>query len=398
MNDPFNTRTILNPEERFLHLISRKDHDLFSQTLRGLLCGCELPYATFMRLRNLLYDRDWLRSFSVNVPVVSVGNLTLGGTGKTPLVAHLTQWALNRKIRPGLVSRGYHKGKRRQSEEPSSDALEPGFDRSLNDEGMELAIRFPNVPHVQSPDRFAAASRLLAASKVGLLILDDAFQHRRMKRNVDIVLLDSREPFGYGHVFPAGLLRESIRSLNRADVVLLSRADVIPESRRLEIRRQVEPLAPGAVWGEVVHKPVALVSYFQSSPRNDSQINSELSGFFGQRTAPLAFLDGKRVFAFSGIARPDSFRKTLLDSRAEVVRFESLSDHHDFSDREIERLTAEAKNCNAEIVLCTMKDLVKIRKRTFADKELWALAIGIEFLQGEEEFDRRVEREMRNEK
>ncbi len=386
----------MNLEECFLELISRKNHDLFSQTLRGLLYGSELPYATFMCLRNLFYDRDWSRSFSVNVPVVSVGNLTLGGTGKTPLVAHLTQWALNRKIRPGLVSRGYRKGRQKPSDESPSVAFESTFDWSLNDEGRELAIRFPNVPHVQSPDRFAAASRLLAASKVGLLILDDAFQHRRMKRNLDIVLLDSREPFGYGHVFPGGLLRESIRSLDRAGIVLLSRADAVSESRRLEIRRQVEQLAPEAVWGEVVHKPIALVSYFQSSPRNDSQINTELSGFFGQRTAPLAFLEGKRVFAFSGIARPDSFRKTLLDGRAEVVRFESLSDHHDFTDREIERLAAEAKNCDAEIVLCTMKDLVKIRKRTLAEKELWALAIGIEFLQGEEEFDRRLEGVIRN--
>ena len=362
-------------EAFFADLISGKNRSISASLLRTLLLGCEIPYVAIMQIRNRLYDSGCLQVRGVDVPVIGVGNLTLGGTGKTPMVAYLTQWALSRKLRPGLISRGYRKG--RSFDDPN--------DEHLNDEGMELAIRYPNVPHLQSADRYAAATRMLQKKKVDLLILDDAFQHRRMKRDLDIVLLDSRDPFGGGHIFPRGLLRESVRSLARAPIVLLSRADLVPESRRQKIRQQVEKIAPSAVWGEVVHRPSVLVSSFQATLRDDSQINTEQSGFFGQRTAPIDFLAGKRVFAFSGIAKPDTFGKMLMDCRAEIVKFVPLSDHHDFTPKEIERLSREAKESGADLAVCTMKDLVKIRKRTLGDKELWALAIGIDFLRGENE-------------
>ena len=380
----------MNLEEYFHSLISGQRRGISADVQRGLLCGCEFPYATAMRFRNFLYDHERLHIGSVNVPVISVGNLTLGGTGKTPLVAHLTQWALSQKIRPGLISRGYQKGKRVQEESESSSPFSDSTGQRLNDEGMELAIRFPNVPHLQSPNRFAVATRMVRDFRTEMLILDDAFQHRRMKRDLDIVLLDSREPFGYGHIFPRGLLRESVSSLSRAQIVLLSRADLVSGSRRQEIRKQVEKLAPNAIWGEIVHRPITLISYYQSDLHNDSQLNSEKSGFFGQKTASLDFLAGKRVFAFAGIAKPDSFRKTILDCRAEIVRFNTLTDHHEFTTQEIDRLAEEAKQSDAEVVLCTMKDLVKIHKRALGKKELWALAIGIEFLHGEAEFTERL--------
>jgi len=359
-------------EAFFGDLISGQNQSYTAKMLRGLLWGCELPYAVAMQIRNRLYDYGCLPVRGVDVPVIGVGNLTLGGAGKTPMVAYLTQWAHSQKLRPGLISRGY--GKRESSGE------------QLNDEGMELAIRYPNVPHLQSADRFAAATQMLQKKKVDLLILDDAFQHRRMKRDLDIVLLDSRDPFGGGHIFPRGLLRESIRSLSRTHVVLLSRADLVSEARRQEIREQVEKIAPSAVWGEVVHKPSVLVSSYQATPRDDSQINTEQSGFFGQRTAPVDFLAGKRVFAFSGIAKPDTFHKILVDCRAEIAKFVAFSDHHAFTPGEIERLSREVKESGADLVICTMKDLVKIRKRTLGGKELWALAIGIDFLCGESDF------------
>jgi len=248
------------------------------------------------------------------------------------------------------------------------------------------------VPHRQSADRYAAATQMLRKHKVDLLILDDAFQHRRMKRDLDIVLLDSRDPFGGEHIFPRGLLRESIRSLSRAQAVLLSRADLVSKSRRQEIREQVDKIAPSAIWGEVVHKPSVLVSSFQATLRDDSQIQTEQSGFFGLRTAPVDYLAGKGVFAFSGIAKPETFRKTLIDCRAEIVKFISFSDHHDFTPKEIERLSQEVKESASDLVVCTMKDLVKIRKRILGEKELWALAIGIDFLYGENDLMASLER------
>ena len=362
-------------ETSFQNLISGQSRGLTATLLRGLLAGCEIPYAAVMQVRNRLYDAGCLPVRSVNVPVMSVGNLTLGGTGKTPMVAYLTQWILSQKLRPGLISRGYRKG----------ESCDGPNGKRLNDEGMELAIRYPNVPHLQSADRYAVAIQMLGEQKVDLLILDDAFQHRRMKRDLEIVLLDSQAPFGGGHIFPRGLLRESVRSLARAHAVLLSRADLVSQLRRQEIREQVEKLAPSAIWGEIIHRPSLLISSFQATLREDSQINTEQSGFFGQRTAPVDFLAGKRILAFSGIAKPEAFRKTLIDCRAEITKFISFSDHHHYTSREIERLSQEVKECEADIAVCTMKDLVKIHKRTLGEKELWALAVGIDFLHGEQE-------------
>ena len=135
---------------------------------------------------------------SVEVPVISVGNLTLGGTGKTPMVEWIVRQLQKREKKVGIISRGY------------------GSRGGPNDEALELAWKLPSVPHVQNPDRVAAARRAIDEFGCDALVLDDAFQHRRIARDLDIVLLDALEPLGYEHVFPRGTLREPIEGLARA--------------------------------------------------------------------------------------------------------------------------------------------------------------------------------------
>ena len=191
----------------FRDLVSGRKRGVGASLLRAALGAAEIPYAWAMRRRNRRYDARRAAVHRVDATVISVGNLTLGGVGKTPMVLWLAQWLSARSIPLAIVSRGY------------------GARGGANDEARELAQRLPGVPHLQNPDRIAAAEEAIRRHSVRAILLDDAFQHRRIARDLDIVLLDAFEPFGFGHVFPRGTLREPLEGLRRADIVALSRAD-----------------------------------------------------------------------------------------------------------------------------------------------------------------------------
>ncbi|MFM7073908.1 MAG: tetraacyldisaccharide 4'-kinase, partial [Planctomycetota bacterium] len=174
----------------------RESRGFIAVLLRGVFGLAERPYAWAVAARNRSYDSGRSPINRVDVPVVSVGNLSVGGTGKTPLVAWLAQWFLERGVRVVLVSRGY-----------GAAAGE------TNDEARELAIRLPNVPHLQNRYRHAAAQRAIEQHDAQLILLDDAFQHRRLHRDLDIVLLDGLDPFGGERLLPRGLLREPLENL-----------------------------------------------------------------------------------------------------------------------------------------------------------------------------------------
>src|SRR5947199_10786584 len=181
-----------------------KFHDLVSGRASGVgpalarlgLRAASLPYGAAVRLRNRLYDRGWKRTQRSAAPVVSVGNLTLGGTGKTPCVEYLARFYRGRDVRVAILSRGYGAGV------PAQRVVGP------NDEALVLEENLPDVPHLQGADRVALAGVAVEELEAELLILDDGFQHRRLGRDLDVVLLDATEPFGHGRLFPRGLLRE----------------------------------------------------------------------------------------------------------------------------------------------------------------------------------------------
>jgi tetraacyldisaccharide 4'-kinase len=318
------------------------------------LRAVEVPYAAVMRLRNRLYDGGWLSAFRPPAKVISVGNLTLGGTGKTPMV----EWLVRRLSAEGrtvaIISRGY--GARHGQP---------------NDEALELAHKLPGVRHLQNPDRVAAARELLAAEPCDIIVLDDAFQHRRIARDLDIVLLDALEPFGFGHVFPRGMLREPLAGLARAQVIVLSRADMIPPARRVAIRAQVERVAPQATWVEACHAPQRLVS-----ATGEEQ--------------PLALLAGRRVAAFCGIGNPAGFRHTLETCNCSLVAMQEFPDHHAYGAADLERLTHWAAGLEVSAVLCTEKDLVKMNRDHLGQREVWAVRVGLEFMSGQGELEKRV--------
>lgn len=337
---------MLEPSE-FRELVSGRHSGVGAAALRGALRVVEVPYSLAVRWRNRRYDAGRAAVQRVAVPVICIGNLTLGGTGKTPLVKWLSRRLAEQGLRVAIVSRGYRAA---------------GGDH--NDEALELQQALPDVPHVQDADRVAAAKRAIQDFGCQAIVLDDGFQHRRLARDCDIVLLDALEPFGFDHVFPRGTLREPLPGLRRAQAVCLSRADAISAEERAAIRGRVAGLAPHARWCECIHAASGL--------RN---------AVGGQQ--PLTALAGRRVVAFCGVGNPAGFRHTLGTVACEIVAWREFPDHHRYNDRDLAELGAAADRQRAEVVVCTQKDLVKLRQVELAGRPLWAVAIEVQFMTGQ---------------
>lgn len=319
--------------------------------LRKVLAVAEGPYRAGVWWRNRGFDRGRGVSQS-DLPVVSVGNLTLGGTGKTPMVKWIARFLRQEGVRVTLLSRGY-----------GSD------DGGPNDEALELEQSLPDVPHLQNPDRVKSARVAFEELAAQILVLDDGFQHRRLARDLDVVLLDATEPFGFGRVFPRGALREPVNSLKRADLVCLTRSDLIDADQRAAIHERVAAVAPDAAWVESVTRPTRLIGV--SAQPGDGPIEE-----------PLATLRGRRVAAFCGIGNPAAFGKLLEGLGAEVVGFSEYADHHTYTRGDIGRIELEAEQSGADLLVCTHKDLVKVGVESLGGRPLWAVAIEAELTIG----------------
>ena len=312
---------------------------------RAGLALLEGPYRLAVAVRNALYDAGVRRAWHAPVPVVSVGNLTLGGTGKTPMVEYVARRLLARDRNVVILSRGY------------------GAEGDVNDEAAMLERRLGDVPHLQDPDRVRLARGAVREYDADVLLLDDAFQHRRLARDLDLVLLDATEPFGYGHVFPRGLLREPVRALRRADLVVLTRSDLCPADRVRRTQREVERHAPHAGWVVTRHRPIDLVG-----AAGDVQ--------------PLSDLGGAGVLAFAGIGNPQAFRSTLERAGARVIDWREFDDHHDYVPGDIADLALWAEQQRPDLVVTTEKDLVKIERHALCGVPLLAVRIEVEVLEG----------------
>jgi len=340
--------------QSFRDLVSGKRRGVWATLLRGLLATAAVPYGAAVRIRNWRYEHSSRLVTKVGVPVVSVGNLTLGGTGKTPLVAWLARWFRDREIRVALISRGY--------------GAEAG---SRNDEALELEQALPDVPHLQNPDRVAAAHTAIEEFESQLLLLDDAFQHRRIHRDLNIVLVDALEPYGHGRLFPRGTLREPLGGLRRADVLVLSRANAVDADRRDAIRQRLGRYAPQAAWVEVAQEPVELLAADGA-------------------TAPIDSLANQPVAAFCGIGNPAGFRHTLTDCGYNVTAFREFPDHHNYDRDDLESLAAWVAETSAAAAACTHKDLVKIKRQRLGPAPLWAVRIGVRIVSGRQELEARL--------
>ncbi len=325
-------------EAQLRSIISGDDRRLAARLLRPMLAAAAAPYRLAVATRNRLFDSSVLRAHRATVPVVSIGNLTLGGTGKTPFVEFVCRWFLDRGKRPVILSRGYRSG------------------GGQNDEALVLQSNLPSVPHLQGKDRVALAGQAIEQFHPDVIVLDDGFQHRRLARDLDIVLIDCTEPFGYGYLFPRGLLREPVQSLARGDLIVLSRSNLCSNLARERIVSQVLAASGGKPVVLAEHQPAKLQSW---------------SG----ATAPVASLAGKKVLGFCGIGNPSAFWTTLRSLGCDLVHTMQFPDHHTYPAPDINLIARQAASLKPDFVVCTQKDLVKIRACELGKTALFAVQI-----------------------
>lgn len=335
-------------EQRFREIVSGQRRDLVAGFARSALSLAQHPYRWIVNCRNWRYDRGHLPAHRVEVPVISIGNLTVGGTGKTPLVAWIARWFRQHDVRVAVISRGY--------------GSEPG---TPNDEARELAQRLPDCPQLQNPDRLRSAEIAIEELQTQLIVLDDGFQHRRLARDLDIVLIDATQPFGFGHVLPRGFLREPVKSLRRAHVVALTRCNLVSEQQRAELRANLNQIAPDLVLVEVAQHVRGLI---------DTR---------GREFTVDEVRQAGPIHAFCGIGNPDAFRQTLQELGLQMTGFDAYPDHCHFDNQQVRELDRRlANDRSSQAVLCTHKDLVKITSDRLGGKPLYAVQLDLEITAG----------------
>ncbi len=339
----------------FRQLLSSEKLGTSARSMRWLLRLVSLPYGVAVRARNAAYELGWLRSAQATVPIISVGNLSVGGTGKSPTVAWLAGWLRQHDLRVAVLSRGYGQ-------------LESG----QNDEALELELQFPDVPHLQHWDRIASARLATEELEMEVLLLDDGFQHRRLARNLDIVLLDATDSAAARWLLPGGLMREPLSSLSRADVVILTRTAQADPDSLAKLDQRVRRRAPQAIVLQANHRPACLWS----------EDNSQ---------GELSQLSGAPVLAVCAIGHPDSFYRSLESLGAQVLDTRTFADHHAFTAVDIAALIEWTQQYpNAKCVICTMKDWVKIRAEKLGQLDLRALKIELQFTAPPTELEARL--------
>lgn len=325
-------------EEKYRELISGRSRGALANGARFALSLLSVLYGCLITGRNAYYRLVRPAARRVACPVVSIGNITVGGTGKTPVAAHVTNLLLRRGRRAAVILRGY-KGAAIQFDAEQREAAIVRW-RKESDEALVLKRRCPQAMVLVNPDRVAAA-RQAVERDADVIVLDDAFQHRRIARDLDIVLVDATEPFGYGKLLPRGLLREPIRSLRRADLIILTRADQIDETSRGVLIGRLERLSAGRPVITAVHRA---------------------TGFTDVKGHEVTVEDRSAIQAviFAGIANFESFRRTIDGLGISVLAAYQYPDHHDYSSQEVAALSDVAMTLEANVLFTTEKDAVKL--------------------------------------
>lgn len=331
----------------------------------GALAG---GYRGLLGAREWLYARGVLSSRTLPCTVVSVGNLTVGGTGKTPAVELAVQTLAELGHRPAVVSRGY----RRQSRgvqvvaDTSSIRLDP---EDAGDEPFLLARRLPGVPVVVGGNRHEAARLALARFAVTAVVIDDGLQHRTLKKDLEIVMARARNPWGNGQLLPGGPLREPLSALAKADLIVATGAGDLAEIEATTARH-----APGV--------PVLAAHYAPVECWEAERM----------RVRALSDLAGARLLAFAGIASPEGFEVTLMGLGVGVVEMATFPDHHWYSPEDLRALDERTLALRAEGLVTTEKDWVRLRRLPLPKRPLYVISVRLELANDRGEWRKVFER------
>jgi tetraacyldisaccharide 4'-kinase len=356
-----------------MHMDHQKAMDILSGRAGGPAAAClraglwaaSKPYAAAMRLRRWAYRAGVARSHAAGVPVICVGNLTTGGTGKTPMVAWVVGQLQQAGHRPAILTRGYGGQVSSSAGDVGGGA---GDDLAGSDEARLLA-GLTGAGVIVDGDRVAGAARAVADG-ADVLVMDDGFQHRRLRRDLDIVLIDAVSPFGLGHCLPRGLLREGPSALADAHAVVVTHADQAPLDQLARLSDRLRVLAPRASHHAAVHVPKALLD--ESGARR-----------------PLGELLGRPVLAFAGLAAPGHFFATLERLGAHLAARHALPDHAVYTQAILDELTAAATAAKADVLVTTQKDHVKLAV-LHGSMPICQLAVEIDITDGRESLLARI--------
>ncbi len=330
-----------------------------------VLTTLSLVYGAGVRLRYLLYKAGVLRRKKLDCRVISVGNITVGGTGKTPTAIFLAAFLKKNGHRPVILSRGYKKtGHGGVVSDGKALKLGP---KEAGDEPYLMASRLPDVPVMAGADRIRSGRIALEKFKPDCIILDDGFQHIRLKRDINILLIDSAQGLGNGLMLPRGILREPVSAIRRADFIMAKGGGLKGPEAELVRKWKI---------------PVIGFDYRTSG----------LYDIFDNTDKGVGFLKGKKVLAFAGIANPSSFFKTLEGLNATITNTLAFPDHHEYTAYDIEKIRKAkgggggwAGGGGADIIVTTEKDGVKLRECIKGGPPIFALGVEV-VVEDEERF------------
>ncbi len=299
-----------------------------------------LFYGSLVSIRKIFYETKILTTKSLKCKVISIGNITVGGSGKTPTVEYLSNLLQSKGYKVGIISRGY-KRKSRSTTVVTDGKSKPESWGPFGDEPFLLAHKLKNIPIVVGTSKYKAGSMMIEKFQPDVILIDDGFQHLSLNRDLDIVLVNSKDIKSDHKLIPSGKLREPISNLTRADLIVITKTNVHQPSNYL------------------INK---IKSFNRPTIYNKIQIK-DLLQYKSNKTIKLEKIANKKVYLFSALGDNESFKKIMDNTGAKIVGHSKYPDHYEYTFEDLKDIEQKAKKCNAEFLITTEKDLVKINSQ-----------------------------------
>lgn len=338
-----------------------------------MLYGASRIYEGGVALRNACFKKGFLQASHLPCPVISIGNITAGGTGKTPMTLYTAGLVGQMGYRPAVISRGY-RGRAEKSGAVVSDGFRLFADcTTAGDEPFMMASRLKGVPVLVGRNRFESGMRAVVDFESDIIILDDAFQHRRLHRDLDIVLMDASHPLGNGYLMPRGILREPLSGLQRADAIILTRSQNTGGGKT-----KCPAFIPGGI-------PVFCTDHIPYVAGVHDSAGSWKSGeLVPDGSQDFEFLHAARAFAFSGIAKNKEFHQTVEKHAGFLAGVAQYPDHYCYTSDDLKELKKKALSLSADVLVTTEKDYVRIAGRIPGGISLVVVGVRMQFIDNHE--------------
>ena len=363
---------MLNKIKKKIENIMTGEGEKSFSSVEFLLFILSLFYGGLVKIRSAAYQGGIIKSKRLPCKVISIGNIAAGGTGKTPMTLYMAELIKRLGYEVVVISRGYKGDLEKTGGIVSNGKTVLMGPEKAGDEPFMLAGRLKNIPVIVGKDRFEAGMLALRKFNPDVIVLDDAFQHLKLKRDINLVLLDAKRPFGISHLLPRGILREPPSSLLRSDAIILTRFGCASESALENSLAGLKEFIQSKPVFKTSHAPYAYI--VKKGNRAHFEAISKSSFLYD-----FDFLKERRVFAFAGIARNDDFLHTVESFKCDITGFLGFEDHHRYSDGDLVKILSLAEKANVEYLVTTEKDYPRIAHRVKWPVDLLVVGVEISF-------------------